>query len=82
MKVLVFLSILMGILLSLLIYFASHYFNGANVQNPHLRVIGRTSEGALRTLCFGNVEYLLVNANSSVIIPALDVSGKPRQCNY
>ncbi len=82
MKAVVFLSVLIGVLLSLLIYFGSRYFNGGQIKNPHTKIIARTADGTARTFCYAHVEYLVVNANGTAVTQLTDTSGKPIQCDY
>ena len=82
MKAVMLLSVLIGILLSLLIFIGSKYLGTGHVNGVHVQLIERNTDGIIKSMCRNHVEYIMLNGNGSAITIALDQSGKPMSCNY
>ncbi len=82
MKMVMFLSILIGVLLSVLFFTGLRALNPGHITNMHAKIIERNSDGLVKSVCHQGVEYIVFNGNGSAIITAVDPSGKPLPCNY
>ena len=82
MKAVMFLSVSIGVLLSLLFFVVFRYVGAGRVNSAHVKVIERNADGIIKSICHNQVEYLLLIGNGTAISVATDASGKPLHCNY
>ena len=81
MKTVLFLGVLIGSLVCTLIYVITRY-SGNNTKSTHVKILEKNGYDLIKTLCYNQIEYIIVNGNGTTVTTAIDQNGKPKQCNY